>query len=84
MNNSFLKDLEPLSKRLLHLERLLFDLCKKEENLNELEKHMLSPDFWNDKENAQDVVKKNLKLVKEIVMPFRGTRIYNGRPHCSC
>ncbi len=31
---------------------------------------MSTSDFWNDKEKAQDVV-KNLKLVKEIVTPFR-------------
>lgn len=46
----------------------VFDLASKETRLKELEQKMTASDFWNDKENANEVIKE-LKILKAKVVP---------------
>ncbi|MGR3219065.1 MAG: peptide chain release factor 2 [Candidatus Anammoxibacter sp.] len=66
------KKLDPLRLQLVNLG-ILFDLTKKEGELEVLEKQMALPDFWNDKEKAKEVISK-LKELKEVTEPFTSLR----------
>ncbi|MDE1890636.1 MAG: peptide chain release factor 2 [Planctomycetota bacterium] len=63
------KELTTLRERLLHLRDSL-DLKNKEKELVALEEQLSSPNFWENKDKAQQTVKR-LKSLKEIVLPFR-------------
>ena len=43
----------------------LFDIPKLEEELNNLEKETIDPEFWNDQKNSQKIL-GNIKILKRI------------------
>lgn len=47
----------------------IFDFPTKKQQIEELEQHTQSPDFWNDQDKAQDVLKK-IKILKIQVDPW--------------
>ncbi|MDO8093231.1 MAG: peptide chain release factor 2 [Candidatus Brocadiales bacterium] len=69
MINELDKELKPLRNRLYHLEAL-FDLEAKEKELINLEREMANATFWENKEKAQETVKK-LKTLKEVTTPLK-------------
>ncbi|MEW6359621.1 MAG: peptide chain release factor 2 [Planctomycetota bacterium] len=65
-----LKDrLQDIHERIVHL-RDLFDLDGKRKQLQEIEQQMAAPDFWGNKEKAQETVER-LKELRQEVDPFR-------------
>jgi len=52
------------------ISRTLFDLETKQKELRDIEERMSAPDFWNNKEKAQETV-AHLKDLKQQVEPFR-------------
>ncbi|MBM4053583.1 MAG: peptide chain release factor 2 [Planctomycetes bacterium] len=63
------KELSHLRKRLITIKDSL-DVESKEKDLSELEKKISSPGFWDNKDNAQQIIKK-LKSLKGIVFPLQ-------------
>lgn len=57
--------LEEMKKKFEDLKNL-FDIEKSKERVNELQKEMVKPDFWNDQNNAQKVSKESQNLKDEI------------------
>ncbi|MCF6157699.1 MAG: peptide chain release factor 2 [wastewater metagenome] len=62
------KELAPLRERLVHLRDSL-DLVNKEKELSLLEKQLSSPHFWENKNMAQQTIRK-LKSLKGIISPL--------------
>ncbi|HHT9126251.1 MAG TPA: peptide chain release factor 2 [Candidatus Brocadiia bacterium] len=69
MINELDKELKPLRNRLYHLRGSL-DLEAKEKELINLEREMANATFWENKEKAQETVKK-LKTLKEVTTPLK-------------
>ncbi|MBN1405421.1 MAG: peptide chain release factor 2 [Candidatus Omnitrophica bacterium] len=60
--------LQQIGDKLSHLGGI-FDVDKKSSEISTIEKDMSSPDFWNNNQQANDIMQR-LKALKSIVTPF--------------